>query len=36
VGSLLLSLVALGLFIWFVVALARYGPWAMRKPGAPA
>jgi hypothetical protein len=35
VGSLLLSLVALGLFIWFVVALVRYGPWAMRKPGAP-
>ncbi|MDQ6790586.1 MAG: hypothetical protein M3075_08030 [Candidatus Dormibacteraeota bacterium] len=36
VGSLLLSLVALGLFIWFVVALVRYGPWAMKKPGAPA
>jgi hypothetical protein len=35
-GSLLLSLVALGLFIWFVVALVRYGPWAMKKPGVPA
>lgn len=34
-GSLLLSLVALGLFIWFVVALVRYGPWAMKKPGVP-
>jgi hypothetical protein len=36
VGSLLLSVVALGLFIWFVVALVRFGPWAMKKPGAPA
>jgi hypothetical protein len=35
-GSLLLSLVALGLFIWFVVALVRFGPWAMKKPGVPA
>jgi hypothetical protein len=32
-GSLLLSLVALALFIWMLVAAIRYGPWAMRKPG---
>jgi hypothetical protein len=29
----LLSLVALGLFIWLLVSVVRYGPWAMRKPG---
>jgi hypothetical protein len=33
VGSLLLSLIALALFIWMIVAAFRYGPWAMRKPG---
>jgi hypothetical protein len=33
-GSLLLSLVALALFIWMLVAAIRYGPWAMRKPGS--
>lgn len=32
-GSLLLSLVALALFIWMLVAAVRFGPWAMRKPG---
>lgn len=32
--SFLLSLAALALLVWYVVALARYGPWAMRKPGA--
>jgi hypothetical protein len=32
-GSLVLSLVALALFIWLVVAAVRYGPWATRKPG---
>jgi hypothetical protein len=32
-GSLVLSLIALALFIWLVVAAVRYGPWAMRKPG---
>lgn len=31
--SLLLSLAALGLLIWYLVALVRYGPWAMRRPG---
>jgi hypothetical protein len=33
-GSLLLSLVALALFIWMLVSAIRYGPWAMRKPGS--
>jgi hypothetical protein len=32
--SFVLSLAALALLIWYIVALARYGPWAMRKPGA--
>jgi hypothetical protein len=32
-GSLVLSLIALALFIWLVVAAVRYGPWATRKPG---
>jgi len=32
-GSLLLSLIALALFVWMLVAAVRYGPWAMRKPG---
>lgn len=32
--SLVLSLAALALLVWFVVAAARYGPWAMRRPGA--
>jgi predicted ferric reductase len=32
--NLLISLAALGLLIWFIVAAARFGPWAMRRPGA--
>jgi hypothetical protein len=32
-GSLLLSLIALALFVWMLVAAVRYGPWAMKKPG---
>jgi hypothetical protein len=32
-GSLLLSLIALALFVWMLIAAVRYGPWAMRKPG---
>jgi hypothetical protein len=32
-GSLVLSLIALALFVWLIVAAVRYGPWAMRKPG---
>jgi lysylphosphatidylglycerol synthetase-like protein (DUF2156 family) len=32
-ASLLLSLAALALLIWFVAAAARYGPWALRRPG---
>ena len=31
--SILLSLAGLALLIWYIVALARFGPWAMRKPG---
>jgi hypothetical protein len=33
VFDLVLSVVALGLLIWFIVAAARFGPWAMRRPG---
>ena len=28
-----IGLVALGLFIWMVVGLIKFGPWAMKKPG---
>lgn len=28
------SLAALALLLWFIVAAAKYGPWAMRKPGS--
>ena len=31
-GSLLLSIAALALFVWLLVAAIRHGPWAMRKP----
>jgi hypothetical protein len=34
VGSLILSLIALAIFIWCLIAAIRYGPWAMRKPSA--
>lgn len=34
--ELLLSLIALALLVWFIVAAVRYGPWAMRRPGVPA
>ena len=27
-------LAELGMFIWLLVGLVKYGPWAMRKPGA--
>jgi hypothetical protein len=29
--GLILGLVELGLFIWMIVALRRFGPWACRK-----
>lgn len=29
-----LSLVAVGLFVWMLIGAIRYGPWAMKKPGA--
>ncbi len=32
--GLLIALAALGLLVWFIMAAARYGPWAMKKPGA--
>jgi hypothetical protein len=32
--GLLLAVASLALLVWFVVAAARYGPWAMRRPGA--
>jgi len=28
-----LSLAALGLFIWMLVGLIKFGPWALKKPG---
>jgi len=33
-ADLVLSVVALALLVWFVLAVTRYGPWAMRRPGA--
>lgn len=32
--DLVLSVMALALLVWFIVAAARFGPWAMRRPGA--
>ena len=32
--NLLFSVVALGMLVWLIVAAARFGPWAMRRPGA--
>jgi hypothetical protein len=32
--DLVLSLLAFGLLLWSIVAAARYGPWAMRRPRA--
>ncbi len=29
-----LSLASVALFVWMLVAVIRYGPWAMKKPGA--
>jgi uncharacterized membrane protein len=31
--SELLSAVNLAVFVWMIIGVARYGPWAMRKPG---
>jgi len=31
--GLVFAIAALGLLLWFIAAAARYGPWAMRKPG---
>ncbi len=33
--DLVLSLLALALLVWFVVAAVRFGPWAMRRPAPP-
>jgi hypothetical protein len=32
--SEIFSLISLAMFIWMIVGLIKYGPWAMRKPGA--
>jgi len=32
--GLLLSVVSAALLVWLIVAAARFGPWAMRRPGA--
>ena len=32
--SELLSIVSLGLFIWMLMGVIKFGPWAMKKPGA--
>jgi hypothetical protein len=32
--SEMLSIVSLALFIWLLIGAIRYGPWAMKKPGA--
>lgn len=33
-GSEVLSLASLALFVWMIVAVVKYGPWAMKKPGS--
>jgi hypothetical protein len=33
-ASLVLAVAAFALLLWFVLAALRYGPWAMRRPGA--
>jgi hypothetical protein len=30
----LLSIASLALFIWLLIGAIRFGPWAMKKPGA--
>jgi len=32
--SELLSIASLGLFIWMLIGVIKFGPWAMKKPGA--
>jgi len=32
--SEVLSLASLGIFVWMLVGVIKYGPWAMKKPGA--
>ena len=32
--SELLSVASLALFVWLLVGLIKFGPWAMKKPGA--
>jgi hypothetical protein len=32
--SELLSIASLGLFVWMLIGVIKYGPWAMKKPGA--
>jgi hypothetical protein len=32
--SEVLSVVSLGLFIWLLIGAIKFGPWAMKKPGA--
>jgi hypothetical protein len=32
--SEVLSIVSLGLFVWMLIGAIRFGPWAMKKPGA--
>ena len=34
VVSELLALASLGMFVWMLVGAIKFGPWAMRKPGA--
>jgi hypothetical protein len=29
----LIALLAAGLFVWMLVGLVKYGPWAMKRPG---
>lgn len=32
--SELFSIASLGLFVWMLIGVIRFGPWAMKKPGA--
>ena len=34
IGSELEGVLSLGMFVWMLIGVIRYGPWAMRRPGA--
>lgn len=35
-GNELISIASAAMFVWMLIAAIKYGPWAMKKPGAPS